>query len=297
MARIIKADASGRPQAVVTSLGDPRDALAPHEPADAAAERAIRGLSDLAAEAQTVMLDARQQAARVLAEARSQAEASSEAASARAYAEGLARGSSDGHADGFKKGLAEGRQVLAEQSADLVAQLRAIACELKGARDEMLHTGRCELLDFALELAAKIVGQVAVRDIGAARQNVRKVLELADRHRELCVKVNPLQLAALAENLPELTESLGRSGGVRLAGDATVSPGGAKVHTDGGEIDATIETQLDNVVEALLGSRVSQARCGTYVPTAAGGHEAVEIADRESRIADCPSQQAEDSQI
>jgi len=262
MARIIKADASGQSPGGVTAL----DGLGPRGPADTAAERTIRGLSGLAAEAQTVMLDARQQAARVLAEARSQADASREAAAAKGYAEGLARGSSDG----YDKGLAEGRQMMAEQSAELVVQLRAIIRELTGARDEVLHAGRCELLDFALELAAKIVGRVAVRDIAAASQNVRKVLELADRHRELSVKVNPGQLEALVEHLPELTESLGRPGRVRLVGDATISPGGAKVHTDGGEIDATIETQLDNVVEALLGSRVSQAQCGCYVPTVAG---------------------------
>jgi len=298
MTRIIKADASGQSPAGVTLLGGPGSlggltpAAGPQGPADTAAQQAIRGLSDLAAEAQTVMLDARQQAARVLAEARSQADACCEAAAARGYAEGLARGSGDGYSDGLKKGLAEGRQKMAEQSAELIAQLGAIVRELAGARDEMLHTGRCELLDFALELAAKIVGHVAVRDIGAARQNLRKALELADRGRQLCVKVNPLQLEALVEHLPELTESLGNSGRVRLVGDATVSPGGAKVHTDGGEIDATIETQLDNVVEALLGSRVSQAQCGCYVPTDGDRRDAAEIADSSD-----PMQQAEDTQI
>ncbi len=279
MARIIKVDANGRSPAGAVSLVCAKPVPGFHEPVDTAAERTIRGLSGLAAEAQAVMLDARQQAARVIAEARSQADASCEAAAAKGYAEGLARGSSDGYDEGFKKGLAEGRQRMAEQSAELAVQLRAIVRELTGARDEMLHTGRCELLDFALELAAKIVGRVAVRDIAAASQNVRKVLELADRHHELCVKVNPLQLEALAEHLPELTESLGRSGRVRLVGDPTISPGGAKVHTHGGEIDATIETQLDNVVEALLGSRVSQAQCGCYVPTGGERREAAEIAD------------------
>jgi hypothetical protein len=85
-------------------------------------------------------------------------------------------------------------------------------------------------------------------------------------------------------------------------GDATISPGGAKVNTDGGEIDATIETQLDNVVEALLGSRVSQAQCGSYVPSGAGvarGGIADCVPARRERIADSPhsSQQTEDSSI
>jgi len=241
--------------------------LGPQEPGATTAELAIRGLGDLATEAQAVMLDARRQAAKIVAEARAQADASFEAAAAKGYAEGLTRGQSDGYEDGYRKCQAEARQELAAKSVELVAQLRTIVRELTEAQAEMLHAGRCELLDFALSMAAKIVGRVAVRDISAARENVRKVLELTDLDRELRVKVNPGQLEALAEYMPELIESLNHSGLVRLVGDKDISPGGAKVHTAGGEIDATIETQLGNVVEALLGSRVSHDDRGRYVAT------------------------------
>lgn len=265
MARIIKANVSLQTQVPLEGTGP---ASWPQEPGAMAAELAIRDLDDLASETRTVMLDARRQAASLVAEARAQADASCDAAAAKGYAEGLARGQNDGYEDGYRKGQAEARQHLAAKSEELVAQLRAIVRELTEARAEMLHAGRCELLDFALLLAAKIVGRVAVRDISAATENVRKVLELTDLARELLVKVNPGQLEALAEHMPELTESLNHTGLVGLVGDKDISPGGAKVHTASGEIDATIETQLANVVEALLGSRVSQDDCGRYVATA-----------------------------
>ena len=110
------------------------------------------------------------------------------------------------------------------------------------------------MLDFALELAAKIVGRIAAEGATAARENLRKALELAEASAAVCVKVNPAQLAGLNLCLPELLEALGRSGEVRMVGDEAVSPGGVKVQTDCGEIDATIETQWANVVEALLGT-------------------------------------------
>jgi len=260
MARIIKAGARRQTQA---PLGPAGLASGPQEPAATTAELAVRGLDDLATETRTVMLDARRQAATIVAEARTQANASCDAASAKGYARGLARGQEDG----CRKGQAEARQKLDAKSEEVVAQLRTIVRELTEARAEVLHAGRCELLDFALDLAAKIVGRVAVRDISAARENVRKALELTDRARELCVKVNPDQLEALAEHMPELTESLHHTGRVRLVGDKDISPGGAKLHTAGGEIDATIETQLANIVEVLLGSRVSRDDLGRYVAT------------------------------
>jgi len=264
MARIIKANARRQTQA---RFGGTGPASGPQEPAAAAAELAIRGLDDLTAEARTVMLDARRQAAKIVAEARAQADASCDAAAAKGYARGLARGQKEGYKDGRRKGQAEARHELAARSEEVVAQLRAVVRELREARAEVLHAGRCELLDFALLLAGKIVGRVAVREISAARENVRKVLELTDRARELHVKVNPGQLEALAEHMPELIESLHHTGRVRLVGDKDISPGGAKLHTAGGEIDATIETQLANIVEALLGSRVSRDDLGRYVAT------------------------------
>jgi len=258
MARIIKANTSGQMQAPL-GAGSSASFNA------ATAETTVRGLDDLATEARTVMLDARRQAAKTMAEARAQADALRDAAAAKGYAEGLARGQNDGYEEGCRKGQADARQELADRSAEVIAQLQAIVGELNNARAEMLHAGRCELLELALLVAAKIVGRVAVRDISAARENVRKILELSDHARDLRVKVNPGQLKVLAEHMPELIDSLNHAGRVTLVGDETISPGGAKVHTADGEIDATIKTQLDNVVEALLGSRASDDNCGRYV--------------------------------
>jgi hypothetical protein len=86
--------------------------------------------------------------------------------------------------------------------------------------------------------------------------------------------------------LPELAESLNCAGKVRLVGDETISPGGAKLQTAGGEIDATIETQLSNVVEALVGTRVGADAVGSYVPVRET------IADCGLRNADCRAEQS-----
>lgn len=264
MATIIKAESVEQLEALTPAQRAPDDAGADgDEPAARPARRLIRGLDSLAAEAQKVMLDARQQAARVLGEARTQADAAREEAVAKGYAEGLAQGLAEGHEQGLRRGREEAKAQFGEQSAELVEQLRRIVGELEAAHADTIHCGRCELLDFALAIAGKIVGRVAVRDLDAARENLHKVLELADRRREMSVRVNPRQLEALTAMLPDLTGSLGRSGQVRLVGDESISPGGAKLQTAGGEIDATIETQLANIAEALVGSQASSD--GAYV--------------------------------
>ena len=234
---------------------------------------AVLNLADLAAEARSIILDARKDAARIVAEARVVADGVCDQAAEKGYAEGLARGRNDGYAEGHKQGLDAAAEEFASRARGLTETAERIVQELAAARAELLHRARCEMLDFALELASKVVGRVAAGDAGAARENLRKVLELAPCAPEVCVKVHPSQVEALRLCLPALAEALGRTGQVRLVGDEGISPGGVKLLSPRGEIDATIETQLSNIAEALLGTdagerfrRAPAAAVGRYDP-------------------------------
>lgn len=149
-------------------------------PPGGAGEAGVMNLADIAAEARAVILDARKDAARVVSEARAMADTVCDQAAEKGYAEGFARGQNDGYADGHKQGMAEAKDELADRAEGLIDLTEKVIRELSTARAELLHRGRCEMLDFALDLAAKIVGRVAARDAGAARENLRKALELAD---------------------------------------------------------------------------------------------------------------------
>ena len=210
-------------------------------------------LDDVAAEAKRMIRYAQRQADRIVAMAREEAETARLADDQAGYSEGLARGRREGYAEGRQAGLQEAQQQFRTQADELLALLKQIVSQLEDARREILQSGRTELLELAVALARKIVGVVAVRDIEAARINLAKVLEARGAAGEITLKVNPGQLRSLREYCKELDEGMGRESPVQLEADERVGPGGVKLQTPGGEIDATIETQLDNVVSALLG--------------------------------------------
>lgn len=220
-------------------------------------------LQDLAAEAGRVVLDARKQAARILAEARGKAEAERTAAAERGFAEGLARGRDDGYADGRRRGLEETRKEFAATSSEMTALAGKITEQLRG----LLDGQEARVLDFALALAARIVGQVAATNIDAAKANLAKVLELADGG-PLVVRVNPAQLDKLRAWAPQLLRRLSAGDEVSLVADKQIGPGGVRADSATGQIDATIEAQMAHVVEALLGAGAPDA--GRYVRAAAG---------------------------
>ncbi len=209
----------------------------------------VLNLRDLAAQAREIILDSRKEAAAILAGAKTQAlEIKAEAAQA-------------GQAEGFARGLAKGAaqaQVDAQaqiqaRTAEVVDLAKAIVAQLAAAKDQAQARMRNDMLNLSLQLASKIVGQVAVSDIAAARANLEKVLRLCSGGGEIVLKVNPGQLRRLQEHCGELTEALAVQGPVRLLPDESVGPGGVKLISGSGEIDATIETQLANLAKGLVG--------------------------------------------
>lgn len=230
-----------------------------------AAKAVVLNLQDLSQQARQIVLDARHQAAEILAAARADAKASRD----KGRAEGLAAGLRQGREEGLQQALAQGREQLAVQDAELAAAARQILDELAASSLELQQARRRELLALAMELAARIVGEVATHDIAAAEANLDKVLRLAGRNEEIVVHVNPQQLRRLEQCCSSFVETLRLGGPVRVVGDEEIAPGGVKLISRTGEIDATIATQLANVAQTLLGQMPSlfeAAPQGQYVP-------------------------------
>jgi len=203
-------------------------------------------LQDVAAQVRAVVSDARRQAAAVLRASRARVRDASGVPSA-VSADALSTARAAGFEDGFAQGVASG----AERNASLVAELREAAAALVAARAELAQQMQRQTLELAMVLTNKIVGLVAGQDIAAARHNLAKALELAGGG-DVIVRVSPRQHRRLSEHCRELAETLG-CGGVRVMADESIAPGGVKVLCRGGEIDATIQTQLANVAASLAG--------------------------------------------
>lgn len=205
------------------------------------ARAAVLNLVDLAAEAKRLVLDARVEAARIVEEAR----AAADAIRRQAAREPAARAQQP-TADAAAHGPGESSS---REAGELASKALA---ELLAAREEILHAARRQMLQFSLHLAEKIVGHVAAADTRAAQANLEKALALAGGG-EIVVSVAPAQLEELRRQCGQYVGELSAGSVVRLEADEKIAPGGVKVTSRCGEIDATIETQLANVAASLLG--------------------------------------------
>ena len=82
--------------------------------------------------------------------------------------------------------------------------------------------------------------------------NIKDILKgLSIEETKIILKVNPVQVAMLKQEIPEAMSTAGLEAKVIIIPDETVMEGGCMITTTNGVIDATSETQLAIISEVL----------------------------------------------
>jgi flagellar assembly protein FliH len=186
----------------------------------------------------------RDAAARALAEARVEAEQIREQARAQGHAEGLAVG----HADG-----------LAEISSAAGALGEALA-GVSSLRDEVAESVERDAIELALALAEKVLAASLQARPELVVEVVQGALRRLGDRRRITVLVNPSDLQTVKDALGDLQT---QANGIELAdlqSDQRVGVGGAIVRSAEGELDASVETQLERAREVVMAELASGER-------------------------------------
>ncbi len=152
-----------------------------------------------------------------------------------------------GEAEGRAAGLAAARNDAGPALAALGASVQAI----EAVRTQVMVELEADAVELALRLAEQILaGVVAVepeRVLDVARNALR---HLTDRRRVTLV-VNPDDLELVGDCVNQLQSELGGIEHLGVQSDRRVTRGGAIAHTDTGDIDAGLETQLARAREIV----------------------------------------------
>jgi flagellar assembly protein FliH len=152
-------------------------------------------------------------------------------------------------------GLAEGRAAGVSQAqgevAAAVGALNAALASIEQLRVELTAALERDAAELALRLAEQIVGGVIAvqseRVVDVARNALRRV---ADRRRVVLI-VNPGDLEAMSAAITSLQGELGGIEHCDVQADRRIGRGGAVLRTEAGEIDASIESQLERAREVV----------------------------------------------
>lgn len=214
-------------------------------------------MSDIEARAAAHIARARAEADRILAEARTQAEK----IKADARVEGIAEGKTKGLADGRTQGIAEAKkETLANEQAKLTQFLTTLAsmtASLDAERAQLIADSRKNILTLALAISQKICHRQGQIDPGVVHENVNASIALLQSKTRIFISVHPTQKTLIDELIPQLNLKWPNITSIEVDGDESIAPGGCRVRSGSGEIDADINVQLDRIAHELFPDRAN----------------------------------------
>lgn len=175
---------------------------------------------DAQLEAAEVRAAARREAAQLLAAARDDIEHERAAGYARGHAEGSARAA---------------RELLG----------------LSAAGDAALRAQEQQLRELALLLASKLAARVFERDPSATEGLIAPLLTRVRRARKVVIRAEPAAAAYLRAQVSQLSAAAELDGVLTVVSDPAIEPGGCTIESDLGELDARLQTRVDELARAL----------------------------------------------
>lgn len=154
--------------------------------------------------------------------------------------------------EGYDEGFEEGRQDAQEEMAEYVDQSAEILDEAKRKREAYLGENTEALIGLAGELAAHIVRDSVNVDSDTAERVVRSALDEIEDVRTITVILSPDDAQAVRDVKDELTKEHPHLEKITVKADDKMERGGCKIRTDFGDVEGTIEGQVEHLTETLI---------------------------------------------
>ena len=120
------------------------------------------------------------------------------------------------------------------------------------AKQEVFDKIAPEILSISIDIAKKIIKNEIKQNPELLISSVAEILKgLSKEETKITIKANPSQVSMLKGEIPETAERLGLDAKITVIPDESVMEGGCIVTTTNGIVDATIDTQLAVISEAL----------------------------------------------
>lgn len=146
----------------------------------------------------------------------------------------------------------EGYQAGLEQARAEIQQVRESFEMFMGAPQAVYEQIAPDILQISVDIAQKIIKKETEEDPQVLINTIIDVLKgLSKEENKISLRVNPVQVDVIKQQIPEILNIAGLDAKVSVLADEEVTEGGCLVTTANGIVDATIETQLSVIYEAL----------------------------------------------
>lgn len=214
---------------------------------EGARQTAEKSLEKSKLQSEQAIVDANQEAAKILEETNQKIASMLEEANQQAAAI---------KDEAYQEGLTAGREaalVAAKQElVDNCNQALKLIGEIESERVERIASSEQELLKLAVKIAEKIIGQEIQLEPSLKVQIVREALSKASTADSIILRIHPDDLQLIQDNLALLQSAFTSPKPVEVREDLSISVGSCFIETDRGNLDARIQSQLEQIMNELL---------------------------------------------
>lgn len=146
--------------------------------------------------------------------------------------------------EGYQEGLSHAQEDIRELKNSLL--------NFGNAKQEVFDRIAPEILSISMEIAKKIIKKELSQSPELLLDSVKAILTtLSKDETKIMIKANPNQIDMLREEVPQVVTGLGLESKVIIIADDSIIEGGCVITTTNGVVDATIDTQIAIISEAL----------------------------------------------
>lgn len=157
----------------------------------------------------------------------------------------------DAYDQGFAQGERDGYELGEKRALKIVEKVEQLLEEMTRVKAELVRQYEKELLSVMAAICEKVVHTHVRLDATAVKNNILAALEMTAEKREVTIKINPEDFEYVEGLRPELFSGHGDVKSIMLTSDPAVARGGCRLETAGGDVDATLATQLDIIRRSL----------------------------------------------
>ncbi len=154
-----------------------------------------------------------------------------------------------------EEAYARGRREALEEAGNALetaAQALANAAEeISQLREALAKNSSRDMLRLVMTVAEQIIRREVSADPQVILNIIETALQSSVRSDQYRIRVNPADLEQVTKQKPLFLASISGLKNLSIEADAGISRGGCRVDSDLGEVDATLETQLASIQQAL----------------------------------------------
>jgi len=178
------------------------------------------------------------------------------------YDKAMKEGFQAGYDKGLQQGLSEQEaaynsrltEEIRQRTESIHAVIQKIGEDLTARPAEWVKQWEHEAMELVCSIAARVARKLVASDERTIERTLSEVLGMVARAPKITAHVHPADLETLQMHPESWQSTVGKLGAVEFLSDPNLTRGGCRIETEHCSIDASIETQIDRLLNEIASS-------------------------------------------